>query len=117
TLDSAGTELDLDRRLARLEQRGGEAMVSFGGLLNDELAVSCTSESELKKAYAAVIDRYGVQAIDLDIEGDALANSAANTRRASVLAELQAERAESGSPLAVWLTLPVTPDGLSVAGT
>ncbi|WP_234407232.1 chitinase [Microterricola viridarii] len=117
TLAEAGSELDLDRRLARLQQRGGEAMVSFGGQLNDELAVSCRDSSQLKAAYAAVIDRYDVQGIDLDIEGDALGNADANTRRATVLAELQQERAASGSPLAVWLTLPVTPDGLSVAGT
>lgn len=117
SLDEAREQLDLDRRIARLQQQNGEAMISFGGLLNDELAVSCTSEAELKKAYAAVIDRYKIQAIDLDVEGDALSNTVANTRRATVLAELQAERADSDSPLAVWLTLPVTPDGLTVNGT
>lgn len=117
TLQEASDQLDLDRRLARLEQQGGHAMISFGGLLNDELAVSCTNPSELKRAYADVIDRYDVQSIDLDIEGDALADAEANARRASVLAELQAEAAAAGTPLAVWFTLPVTPDGLSVDGT
>jgi chitinase len=117
SLDAANAELDLDRRIARLQQQGGEAMVSFGGLLNDELAVACTSKTDLKKAYAEVITRYDVQTIDLDIEGDALTDVAANTRRATALAELQQERAKAGSPLAVWFTLPVTPDGLAVAGT
>lgn len=117
TLDEAGSQLDLDRRIVRLGQQGGEAMVSFGGLLGDELAVACTSPSALKKAYAEVIDRYDIQSIDLDIEGDALEDAAANTRRATAIAELQRERAGDGAPLAVWFTLPVTPDGLSVAGT
>ncbi len=117
TLDEASSSLDLDRRLARLRQQGGDAMISFGGQLNDELAVACQDAADLKKAYEAVIDRYDVQGIDLDIEGSALLDTAANTRRAGVIAQLQQERSEAGSPLAVWLTLPVTPDGLSVAGT
>ncbi|SDT27993.1 chitinase family 18 [Microterricola viridarii] len=117
TLDEAKDQLDLDRRLARLRQQGGEAMVSFGGQLNDELAVSCTNTAQLKKAYASVLDRYELDAIDLDIEGEALGNTEANARRASAIAALQTERAAAGSPLAVWLTLPVTPDGLSPDGT
>ncbi len=117
TLGEAQDKLDLDRRIARLQQQDGEVMISFGGAINDELALTCTSTDELQKAYAAVIDRYNVQAIDLDIEGDALSDSAANTRRATALAALQEERAHTESPLAIWYTLPVTPDGLSVAGT
>lgn len=117
TLDDAEAQLDLDRRVARLRQQGGEAMVSFGGALNDELAVSCSSTPRLKKAYESVIDRYELNAIDLDIEGDALGNAAANSRRASAIAQLQAERAAADSPLSVWFTLPVTPDGLTVQGT
>ena len=117
TLPEASDQLDLDRRLARLEQQGGQAMVSFGGAINDELAISCTDPGELKKAYNAVVDRYDISSIDLDIEGTALDNTAANERRATAIAQLQTERAAAGKPLAVWFTLAVTPDGLPVAGT
>ncbi len=41
-LDGAGRALDLDRRIARLRERGGDAIVSFGGAANTDLAVGCT---------------------------------------------------------------------------
>jgi len=117
TLDKASSALDLDRRIARLQQQGGSVAVSFGGLLNNELAVKCTDATKLESAYQAVIDRYHITTIDLDIEGDALNNTAANERRATAIAHLQKARRDNGKPLAVWLTLPVTPQGMSEAGT
>ncbi|MCP2369499.1 chitinase [Agromyces terreus] len=117
SLDDAEATLDLDRRIARVHKQGGEVLVSFGGLLNDELAVSCADGSKLVDAYASVLDRYDLAAIDLDIEGDALTNTASIERRADAIAELQQTRAEAGTPVDVWLTLPVTPDGLTPDGT
>jgi chitinase len=116
SLDEASDSLDLDRRIARLQEQGGEVAVSFGGLDNNELAVTCTSVTRLAAAYEAVIARYNLSTIDLDVEGTALENSAANTRRAQALAIVQKERRAAGTPLAVWLTLPVTQTGLAVAG-
>jgi len=113
SMDEAASTLDLDRRIARLEQQGGEAIVSFGGLSNDELAVACTDAGDLESAYASVIDRYDLSTIDLDLEGAGLAPAAAE-RRAEAIASLQ-EKSET--PLAVWVTLPVTPAGLSTDGT
>ena len=117
SLDEARGSLDLDRRIARLQQQGGTVAVSFGGQLNDELAVGCTDESKLEKAYAAVVDRYKIGTIDLDLEGDGLSNRDAAARRASAIAALQQERRASGKGLAVWLTLPVAPTGLTSDGT
>ncbi len=116
SMDEANSVLDLDRRIARLEQNGGEAIVSFGGLSNDELGSVCTSASDLKAAYASVIDRYDLTTIDLDLEGGALTETA-NKRRATAIAELQADARADDSDLAVWLTLPVTPQGLVESGT
>ncbi|HSY14787.1 MAG TPA: hypothetical protein VK816_02290, partial [Jatrophihabitantaceae bacterium] len=39
SLDAAATGIDLDRRIARLGQRGGQVSVSFGGEANSELSV------------------------------------------------------------------------------
>jgi chitinase len=117
TLDQARGSLDLDRRIARLQQQGGTVAVSFGGQRNDELAVGCTDESSLKAAYASVVDRYDVGTIDLDLEGGGLTDPTANTRRASAIAALQQERRDSGKGLAVWLTLPVAPSGLTSDAT
>lgn len=115
TLDTAARDLDLDRRIARLRQQGGDVVVSFGGLNGTELASACTDVDALAKAYGAVIDRYDLTIIDLDVEGDALDDDAAGQRRAEALAKLQEQR-PADDPLSVWLTLPVTPDGLDDAG-
>lgn len=117
TLEQAGIDLDLDRRIARLRQLGGEIAISFGGLLNNELAISCTDTVKLQNAYQAVIGKYKVETIDLDIEGSALNDEVSLTRRAITLAKLQKETRDKGENLAIWLTLPVAPSGLTEAGT
>ena len=117
TMDQASEKLDLDRRIARLRQLGGDVAISFGGLLNDELAVKCTDSIKLLAAYKSVINRYKVSTIDFDIEGSALQDVASITRRAKSLAELQKEIRSGGSNLAIWLTLPVAPQGLTESGT
>jgi chitinase len=116
SLDGASTSLDLDRRIARLEQQGGDIAVSFGGQKNDELATDCTSVSQLAAAYSAVIDRYKITTIDIDVEGTNLTNHAANLRRAEALAMVQKQRRAAGKDLAIWLTLPVAPTGLDESG-
>ncbi len=117
SLDQANAALSLDTRIARLRQRDGAVAISFGGRDNQELAVGCTDAGKLSDAYRQVIARYDVDTIDFDLEGDTLANKEANTRRAEVVAELQTKRRAAGKPLAVWLTLPVAPQGLTEAGT
>jgi chitinase len=117
TMDEAGVSLDLDRRVARLKQQGGDVLVSFGGQLNDELATACADPVKLKAAYEAVIDRYSLRTIDVDVEGANLSNTESGERRAQVLAEIQRERAGTTSPLAIWLTLPIAPTGLTTEGT
>jgi len=117
TLDEAGRDLDLDRRIARFRQLGGNIVISFGGALNDELAAGCWNEEELLKAYELVIDRYKVDTLDLDIEGAGLSDNEALIRRALVLSKLQKSRRSEGKNLAIWLTLPVSPQGLTEAGT
>jgi chitinase len=116
TVDQAAAQLDLDRRIARLKQGGGDVAVSFGGQRNDELALRCTDTDQLVAAYAAVVDHYDLSTIDLDIEGASLADATAGERRAQAIARLQDTRRAAGKPLAVWLTLPVAPDGLAPEG-
>lgn len=115
-LAEADTELDLERRLALLRVRGGDYTVSFGGAINDEIATVCTNSTDLLDAYRSVVERYDLDTVDYDLEGDDLADRAGNVRRAKAVAALQQERAEAGTPLAVWLTLPAATAGLTDEG-
>ncbi len=115
--DDAAATMDLDRRIARYTQEGGEVVISFGGLLNDELATSCTNVNDLVSAYRSVIERYEVSTLDFDIEGENLEDAAAGERRAQAVSQLQKEFRQDDKPLNVWLTLPVAPTGLTEVGT
>jgi len=108
TLAKANTSLALSSRIAQVQQNGSQAIVSFGGQANTPLDVACATVSQLTSAYQGVISAYKLTAIDLDIEGAALDNAAAEQRRAQAIANLE----HADPSLQVWLTLPVEPSGL-----
>ncbi|MFG1610607.1 chitinase [Actinoplanes sp. NPDC049265] len=113
TPDEAAASLELDRRISQLRAGGGDIILSLGGQTNTELAVACSDQAKLTNAYRQLVTRYSLDTLDLDIEGTAVADQASIVRRAKALAELQATL---GKPLTVWLTLPVTPEGLTADG-
>ncbi|HZO76219.1 MAG TPA: carbohydrate-binding protein [Ktedonobacteraceae bacterium] len=117
TLSQATGSLDLERRIAHLQQQGGSVAISFGGQKNQELAVNCTDPDKLFNAYQSVVNQYNINTIDLDLEGAGLTDAAAASRRATAIAQLQSQRRAAGKQLAVWVTLPVTPQGLDEDGT
>ncbi|MEC3916598.1 carbohydrate-binding protein [Nocardia sp. CDC160] len=109
------TEIGQDptsNQIGDFRKAGGEVRISFGGQTGSELATTCSSESALQSAYEKVITQYQATKLDFDVEGGAIANTAANTLRAQVIAALQ--RAHPG--LAVSFTLPVMPSGLTQDG-
>ncbi len=112
SLDQAAQALNLDRRIAELRAEGGGVIVSFGGQANTELAVDCTDTKKLTAAYASVIERYHLTTIDLDIEGAASSNWGSIERRAVAIKALQSQVHAEHGHLAVWLTLPVAPNGM-----
>ncbi|WP_327380046.1 MULTISPECIES: cellulose binding domain-containing protein [unclassified Streptomyces] len=99
-------------QITALRAEGGDVRVSFGGAAGAELALHCSSAAELATAYGKVIDAYGLTKVDFDIEGGALPDSAANSRRAQAITQLQ--RSHPG--LDVSFTLPVMPEGLTQPG-
>ncbi|HEY1628033.1 MAG TPA: cellulose binding domain-containing protein [Streptosporangiaceae bacterium] len=99
-------------QIGALRAIGGDVRISFGGQAGSELAVTCTSASQLQAAYQQVISAYDVNKVDFDIEGAAVDNTAANARRDQALAALQA----SDPGLQVSFTLPVLPSGLTADG-
>ena len=68
-------------RIARAQAAGAKVIISFGGAGGIELGQSCTSQSSLQAAYQSVITKYGVNHIDFDIEGAAIADTASVDRR------------------------------------
>ncbi|MFI9785549.1 RICIN domain-containing protein [Kitasatospora sp. NPDC051984] len=91
---------------------GGDVIASFGGAGGTELGQACTSVSALQAQYKRVVDALNLTRIDLDIEGAALNDTAANDRRNQALAQLQQAQAAAGKRLDVNYTLPVNPTGL-----
>ena len=98
------------------QRQGGRVIPSFGGASGSELANACTNETSLLAAYKKVVDRFGSDRIDFDIEGADIANAVSNQRRAKVVAQLQKDYAAQGKTVEVSLTVPVMPYGLDNNG-
>ncbi|MFD3663494.1 cellulose binding domain-containing protein [Streptomyces sp. NPDC058659] len=99
-------------QIGALRAKGGDVRVSFGGAAGHELALNCSSSSALAAAYGKVIDQYKLTKVDFDVEGAALPDTAANTRRSQAIAQLQ----QTHPGLNVSFTLPVMPEGLTQPG-
>ncbi|MCT4356126.1 cellulose binding domain-containing protein [Streptomyces sp. Je 1-79] len=99
-------------QIGALRAKGGDVRVSFGGAAGHELALNCANSADLAAAYGKVVDRYKLTKVDFDIEGAALPDTAANTRRSQAIAQLQ----KSHPGLNVSFTLPVMPEGLTQPG-
>ncbi|MEU6371428.1 cellulose binding domain-containing protein [Streptomyces sp. NPDC046931] len=99
-------------QIGDLRAKGGDVRVSFGGASGSELATTCSSADALAAAYGKAVDAYKLTKVDFDVEGGALPNTAANTRRAQAIAKLQQQH----PGLDVSFTLPVMPEGLTQDG-
>ncbi|MGW1954145.1 glycoside hydrolase family 18 protein [Streptomyces sp. NPDC001920] len=99
-------------QIGALRAKGGDVRVSFGGAAGSELATTCSSAEALAAAYGKVVDAYKLTKVDFDVEGGALPDKAANTRRAQAIARLQRQHPD----LDVSFTLPVMPEGLTQPG-
>jgi chitinase len=95
-------------QISSLQSQGGNVIISFGGAAGGEVAQTCTSVSSLTAAYASIVNTYGVNRLDFDIEGSTLGDSAANDRRNQALAALQRQNPS----VQVDYTLAVAPNGL-----
>jgi hypothetical protein len=103
-------------RIDALQAAGGEAIVSFGGAINQDLSRTCASVAALADQYRAVIDEYGIRDLDFDIEGADQTDAVSLERRFNAIAQIQAEGRAAGKPVTISLTLPTTTNGLTKDG-
>jgi hypothetical protein len=103
---------EVAKKIGDLRAAGGDVRVSFGGANGVELAQACTSATDLAAAYKKVIDAFELKKVDFDVEGAAIADKAANDRRAEAITMLQ----KQVGGLDVSFTLPVLPSGLTQDG-
>ena len=113
-----GDSLDINSstvnpKIAQAQSEGAKAIISFGGAGGVELAQSCTNTASLAAAYQSVITKYGVDHIDFDVEGAAIADPGSINRRFQAINTL-----ESSNPgLNVSVTIPVLQSGPDGNGT
>ena len=105
--------------IAAIQARGGNVIPSFGGYTadttNTELADSCTSVPAIAGVFESLITTYHVSRIDLDIEADSVANTAAINRRNEAIALTEAWAAAHRQHIQFDYTLPTFPSGLPAA--
>lgn len=105
-------DLPLLRDIVALKESGGNIIISFGGADGSDLAQRCESEDALLEQYEAVVNRYALLRIDLDVEGLAATDKASVERRNAALVRLK----KSHPRLQIQFTLPVMPEGLTAGG-
>jgi hypothetical protein len=106
----------INRSIKALQDAGGDVMVSLGGQAGTSLAqwgsTHGMTAAQLANAYAGVVETYGINHLDFDIEGAAVADPASVALNSQALKLLQ----QSKPAVQVWYTLPVLPTGLTADG-
>ncbi|MBN1431511.1 MAG: hypothetical protein JW931_01925 [Methanomicrobiaceae archaeon] len=94
-----------------IRAKDGDVIISFGGAFAEDIepAIKITDMVTLVEAYSLVIDTYGVNYIDFDIEGGAVGKDEANSRRNQAILKLK----EKYPDLRVSTNIAVMPEGLT----
>ncbi|MER8058338.1 MULTISPECIES: carbohydrate binding domain-containing protein [unclassified Streptomyces] len=101
-----------DPEIARARSEGASVIISSGGASGLPLAWTCTTQSSIDAGYQALIDDYGVTQLDFDVEGAAVADTAAAARQMQAMKDLKA----TNPNLRFSVTLPVLASGLTSDG-
>ncbi|MFJ5302910.1 carbohydrate binding domain-containing protein [Streptomyces sp. NPDC088350] len=107
-----GNDSYTDPEIARAKSEGASVIVSSGGASGEPLAWTCSTQSSIDAGYQAIINDYGVTRLDFDIEGAAIADTAAAARQMQAMKDLKA----SNPSLQFSMTLPVLTSGLTGDG-
>lgn len=107
-----GDDSFTDPEISRAQSEGATMIVSSGGAAGEPLAWTCTDQSSINAGYQKILSSYGVHSLDFDIEGAAIADTAAAARQMSAMKTLEA----SNPGFTFSVTLPVLPNGLTSDG-
>ncbi|WP_236791425.1 chitinase [Amycolatopsis sp. GM8] len=97
----------------RIRGAGGDVSVSVGGYGGTKLGQTCSDANATAAAYQQVIDKYGLHAIDFDLEEPEYENDAAINNELGAAQILQ----RNNSGLFVSVTMPGTAAGTGWFGT
>ncbi|MFD8722197.1 carbohydrate binding domain-containing protein [Streptomyces sp. NPDC059629] len=107
-----GNDSYTDPEIAKARSEGASVIVSSGGASGEPLAWTCSTQSSIDAGYQAIINDYGVTRLDFDVEGAAIADTAAAARQMQAMKDLKA----SNPNLQFSMTLPVLTSGLTGDG-
>ncbi|GAA3519379.1 glycosyl hydrolase family 18 protein [Actinocatenispora rupis] len=107
-----GNDPNVDGEIDKARSEGAEPIISSGGAAGLPLAWTCTDQASIVAGYQNLIDTYHVTALDFDIEGAAIADTASIQRNMQALKTLK----DKDSGLTFSVTLPVLPNGLTADG-
>ena len=98
----------ISTEIAKFRASGGDIVIAFGGYDALELGQTCNDVVSLQAAYQAVVDKYKLRILDLDIEHTAIEDPVSINRRSEALTALAA----ANPGIQINYTLPATPAGL-----
>lgn len=107
-----GNDSYTDPEIAKAKSEGASVIISSGGASGEPLAWTCSTQSSIDAGYQAIINDYGVTQLDFDVEGAAIADTAAAARQMQAMKDLKA----SNPNLQFSMTLPVLTSGLTGDG-
>jgi chitinase len=108
-----GSDPTIGAEISSAKAAGASVIVSSGGSAGEPISFTCTSQSTIDAAYQAIINDYGTDDLDFDIEGAAIADTTGIDQTFQAMKDLKAS-----NPGLVWsVTVPVLPTGLDNYGT
>jgi len=107
-----GADSFTDPLIAKAKAEGASVIISSGGSAGEPLAWTCTTQISIDAGYQAIINDYGVTQLDFDVEGAAIADTAAVARQMQAMKDLKA----TNPNLQFSMTLPVLASGLTSDG-
>ncbi|MGW7821415.1 carbohydrate binding domain-containing protein [Streptomyces puniciscabiei] len=107
-----GNDSYTDPEIAKAKSEGASVIISSGGASGEPLAWTCSTQSSVDAGYQALVNDYGVTRLDFDVEGAAVADTAAAARQMQAMKDLKA----SNPGLQFSMTLPVLTSGLTNDG-